>query len=103
MQNYVVQPQPIQVPNYSGVNIQIFNPTVGAPGCGAPVYNVNSPNYQSNPNNHYPAGYYINQWGSPPQAPAAPSATATATATAEVQPAPPAAPASAQTPQAVLG
>ena len=103
MQNYVVQPQPIQVPNYSGVNIQIFNPTVGAPGCGAPVYNVNSPNYQSNPNNHYPAGYYINQWGSPPQAPAAPSATATAAATAEVQPAPPAAPASAQTPQAVPG
>ena len=71
MQNYVVQPQPIQVPNYSGVNIQIFNPTVGAPGCGAPVYNVNSPNYQSNPNNHYPAGYYINQWGSPQQPPSA--------------------------------
>lgn len=93
MQNYVVQPQPIQVPNYSGVNIQIFNPTVGVPGAGAPVYNVNSPNYQSNPNNHYPAGYYINQWGSPQQQ--QPSASATASATATVQqpsPSPTAAP-----------
>lgn len=96
MQNYVVQPQPIQVPNYSGVNIQIFNPSVGAPGCGAPVYNVNSPNYQSNPNNHYPAGYYINQWGSPQQPP---SAEATATATATVQPMAPLPAASASQPQ----
>ena len=100
MQNYIVQPQPIQVPNYSGVNIQIFNPTVGAPGCGAPVYNVNSPNYQSNPNNHYPAGYYINQWGSPQQAPAA-SASATATATVQPMPAPPSSP-QAQTPDATV-
>lgn len=65
MQNYVGQPQTVQVPNYSGVNIQIINPTVSVPGAGAPVYNVNSPTYQSNPNDHYPAGYYINQWGSP--------------------------------------
>ena len=100
MQNYVVQPQPIQVPNYSGVNIQIFNPTVGAPGCGAPVYNVNSPNYQSNPNNHYPAGYYINQWGSPQQPPSA-SASATATATVQPMPAPPSSP-QAQTPDAAV-
>ena len=100
MQNYIVQPQPIQVPNYSGVNIQIFNPTVGAPGCGAPVYNVNSPNYQSNPNNHYPAGYYINQWGSPQQPPSA-SASATATATVQPMPAPPSSP-QAQTPDAAV-
>ena len=86
MQNYVGQAQPIQVPNYSGVNIQIFNPSVGVPGSGAPIYNVNSPNYQSNPNNSYPAGYYINQWGSPQQQ--QPVANATATATATVQPMP---------------
>jgi hypothetical protein len=53
-------PQNVQVPNYSGVNIQIFNPSVGAPGA-APVYNVNSPNY--GPASTYPAGYYTNQWG----------------------------------------
>lgn len=88
MQNYVGQAQPIQVPNYSGVNIQIFNPSVAAPGAGVPVYNVNSPNYQSNPNNSYPAGYYINQWGSPQQQPVA-NATATATATVQPMPAQP--------------
>lgn len=57
---YMQPPQSVQVPNYSGVNIQIFNPSVGVPGA-APVYNVNSPNYT--PGNAYPAGYYTNQWG----------------------------------------
>ena len=62
--NYQTQPQgqTLQVPNYSGVNIQIFNPSVGTPG-GAPVYNVNAPQYQSP--NCYPAGYYTNQYGNP--------------------------------------
>lgn len=54
------QAQTVQVPNYSGVNIQIFNPSVGVPG-GAPVYNVNAPQYQTS--GAYPAGYYTNNWG----------------------------------------
>lgn len=40
-------PQNYQVPNYSGVNIQIFNPSVTPPGAHPPVYNVNAPSYQS--------------------------------------------------------
>lgn len=59
---YQTPPQNIPVPNYSGVNIQIFNPSVGVPG-GAPVYNVNAPQYQTP--NCYPSGYYTNQWGTP--------------------------------------
>lgn len=62
-----IQPQPaqqpqsqnVQVPNYSGVNIQIFNPSVTPAGGTAPVYNVNSPNYTTNPaNGCYPPNYY---------------------------------------------
>lgn len=56
------QNQNVQVPNYSGVNIQIFNPSVTPPGATAPVYNVNAPNYSQNPG-CYPSGYYTNQWG----------------------------------------
>ncbi len=62
----MVQPQSqnVQVPNYSGVNIQIFNPSVATPGSTAPVYNVNAPNYGTNPvNGCYPPGYYTNNWG----------------------------------------
>ncbi len=58
--SYTPQTQTVQVPNYSGVNIQIFNPSVGMPGA-APVYNVNAPQYQSP--NCYPSGYYTNNWG----------------------------------------
>lgn len=58
--NYDANSQNLQVPNYSGVNIQIFNPSVGTPG-GAPVYNVNAPNYGTQP--CYPQGYYTNAWG----------------------------------------
>lgn len=60
------QNQNVQVPNYSGVNIQIFNPSVTPPGGSAPVYNVNAPNYGSNANGAsgcYPSGYYTNNWG----------------------------------------
>lgn len=58
------QGQSVQVPNYSGVNIQIFNPSVTPPGATAPVYNVNAPNYGGTPaNGCYPSGYYTNNWG----------------------------------------
>lgn len=58
------QAQNVSVPNYSGVNIQIFNPSVTPPGATAPVYNVNAPNYgpQSAPG-CYPSGYYTNNYG----------------------------------------
>lgn len=58
------QGQNVSVPNYSGVNIQIFNPSVTPPGATAPVYNVNAPNYGTNSaNGCYPSGYYTNNWG----------------------------------------
>lgn len=66
MQATQPQNQNVQVPNYSGVNIQIFNPSVTPPGGNAPVYNVNAPNYGSNANGAsgcYPSGYYTNNWG----------------------------------------
>lgn len=63
---YQTQGQNVQVPNYSGVNIQIFNPSVATPGATAPVYNVNAPNYGTNPvSGCYPSGYYTNNWGNP--------------------------------------
>ncbi len=64
-QQYQTQPQNVQVPpNYSGVNIQIFNPSVTPPGGNAPVYNVNAPHYNTNPSNGcYPPQYYTNSWG----------------------------------------
>ena len=50
------QPQNVQVPaTAAGVNIQIFNPSVGTPGSAAPTYNVNAP--------CYPSGYYTNSLG----------------------------------------
>ena len=55
------QNQNVQVPNYSGVNIQIFNPSVTPPGATAPVYNVNAPNYGQNPG-CYPSNYYTNNY-----------------------------------------
>lgn len=63
-QNYYVpqtqpqaqQPQNVQVPaSTSGVNIQIFNPSVTPPGATPPTYNVNAPCYPSN--------YYTNPMG----------------------------------------
>lgn len=48
----------IQVPNYSGVNIQIFNPSVTAPGATAAPSTVNAPNYCPNPPGCYPSNYY---------------------------------------------
>lgn len=56
------QQQAVQVPNYSGVNIQIFNPSVTPPGANAPVYNVNAPSYQTAQPQSYPANYYTQQF-----------------------------------------
>ena len=56
------QNQNVQVPNYSGVNIQIFNPSVTPPGGNAPVYNVNAPNYGTN-GGCYPPCYYTQDLG----------------------------------------
>ena len=50
------QAQTYQIPaSTSGVNIQIFNPSVTTPGAQAPTYNVNAP--------CYPSGYYTGQMG----------------------------------------
>lgn len=58
------QAQNVSVPNYSGVNIQIFNPSVTPPGATAPVYNVNAPNYgTTTAPGCYPSGYYTNNYG----------------------------------------
>ena len=57
--------QNYQVPNYSGVNIQIFNPSVTPPGAQAPVYNVNAPSYQAQGHGMpycYPPNYYTGQF-----------------------------------------
>lgn len=71
-QNYATPPaqpqaQAVQVPNYSGVNIQIFNPSVTPPGGMAPVYNVNAPSYQTGnaQPQSYPANYYTQQLAKP--------------------------------------
>lgn len=56
---YIQQPQNVQIPaGASGVNIQIFNPSVTTPGANGPTYNVNSPSY--------PANYYTGQYGTNP-------------------------------------
>ena len=64
MQNMPIQQNqqynPYVTPSdYSGVHIQIINPSVGVPGA-APVYNVNAPQYQTPT---YPQNYYTNNWG----------------------------------------
>lgn len=65
MPNMVGQPQTVQVPNYSGVNIQIFNPSVSAPGGAPPAQNVNAPNYYTMPS--YPQNYYTQNLAQQPQ------------------------------------
>lgn len=64
MVNSLGQGQNIQVPNYSGVNIQIFNPSVAAPGAAVPGSSVNAPTYSTNP---YPANYYTQNFAQPVQ------------------------------------
>lgn len=65
MADNVIQPQTVQVPNYSGVNIQIFNPTVATPGSTVPASNINAQNYSTNP--AYPANYYTQNLAQPAQ------------------------------------
>lgn len=69
MDNMVGQAQNVQVPNYSGVNIQIFNPSVAAPGAYPTTSNVSAPNYSTNP--VYPPNYYVQNLPQSPQVPAA--------------------------------
>lgn len=62
------QQQNVQVPNYSGVNIQIFNPTVNPPGTTpTPPASVNTTNnsYSSSP--VYPGNYYMQNFAQPTQ------------------------------------
>jgi len=56
MENMVGQAQNVQVPNYSGVNIQIFNPSVVAPGSNVAPATVNAGTYTTMPS--YPPNYY---------------------------------------------
>jgi len=58
--NMIGQPQSVQVPNYSGVNIQIFNPSVAAPGGALAPQNVSAPSYATNPS--YPPNYYMQNY-----------------------------------------
>lgn len=63
VQQPVVQTTPLpQGQQFAGVNIQIFNPSVGAPGA-APVYNVNAPSYGTGLGSCYPSGYYTEHYG----------------------------------------
>lgn len=64
MANSVGQGQNIQVPNYSGVNIQIFNPAAIGPGGNMPYSNVNAPTYTTAPA-CYPANYYTQNFNKP--------------------------------------
>ena len=73
MTEMVGQAQNVQVPNYSGVNIQIFNPSVAAPGASTPASTVNAGNYSTNP--VYPPNYYTQNYAqSQSPAPVAPVA-----------------------------
>lgn len=84
MQNTVGQPQSVQVPNYSGVNIQIFNPSVAAPGGMLPTQSINAPNYSMNPTTSYPANYYTQNYAAPMQTPAPVFATPNSTTQKEL-------------------
>lgn len=70
MDNNIGQAQTVQVPNYSGVNIQIFNPTVAAPGSTIPASTINAGNYSTNPS--YPANYYTQNLAKPAETPPPP-------------------------------
>lgn len=65
MDNTIGQPKTVQVPNYSGVNIQIFNPAVNAPGVTPQVQNTN--NYATPPVQSYPQNYYTTNYNNPAQ------------------------------------
>lgn len=67
MADNVIQPQTVQVPNYSGVNIQIFNPSVAAPGASVPASNINAQNYSTTTTAAYPPNYYTQNLAQPNQ------------------------------------
>ncbi|MCI1273833.1 MAG: hypothetical protein LKG27_05310 [Clostridiaceae bacterium] len=64
-------PNNVQVPNYSGVNIQIFNPSVATPG-SSNSYNVNAPSYGQQQQPYYGPGYYMNNYNQQPAKPEEP-------------------------------
>lgn len=61
MPTYATAPQQAgPPPSYAGVNIQIYNPSVGVPNINP---TGNSPVAQGLPGCAYPSSYYTNQWG----------------------------------------
>ena len=63
--NTVPQGQSASSPSYAGVNIQIYNPSVGIPNIN-PTGNM--PQSQALPGQAYPSNYYTGQFVTPPQA-----------------------------------
>ena len=65
--NYATAPaaQTAAPPSYAGVNIQIYNPSVGIPNIN-PTGNM--PQSQALPGQAYPSNYYTGQFVTPPQA-----------------------------------
>jgi len=59
---YSTNPQSTQSPSYAGVNIQIYNPSVGIPNIN-PTGNM--ANSQALPGIAYPSNYYTQQYGLP--------------------------------------
>ena len=63
-------PNNVQIPNYSGVNIQIFNPMANADG-SLVIPSTNVENFgnccATNPLNSYPPGYYIQNYAQQPK------------------------------------
>lgn len=60
------QGQNVSIPNYSGVNIQIYNPSVGTPGSNT-SYNVNAPTYPMGNQPYYGPEYYTGGYNIPKQ------------------------------------
>lgn len=56
------QPQNVQVPNYSGVNIQIFNPSVNTPGSYTTAPTINTTTTTPSQPTAYPSNYYTNSF-----------------------------------------
>ncbi len=83
MAETVGQAQTVQVPNYSGVNIQIFNPSVAAPGAVVPPANINTTNYSTAQT--YPPNYYTQNFAQPVTQPPAVQPVAPATQAQEAE------------------
>ena len=83
MAEMVGQAQTVQVPNYSGVNIQIFNPSVAAPGAVVPPANINTTNYSTAQT--YPPNYYTQNFAQPVTQPTAVQPVAPASQSQETE------------------